>query len=78
MTDIIKLATNEKQNAGDWLTELGSELKAENDPTMKVCVVVVNYDGEGMFRLRARKTNASLLEAVGMLETAKADFTSAD
>jgi hypothetical protein len=67
-----------KENASDWLTELAEELRSENDPTTKLCVVILTYDGNGMMRLRAHKMNAGVLEAVGMLSMAEADYINQD
>jgi len=40
--------------------------------------VILTYDGNGMVRLRARKMNANVLEAVGMLSMAEADYINQD
>ena len=55
-----------------------SLLVPENDPTTKLCVVILTYDGNGMMRLRAHKMNAGVLEAVGMLSMAEADYINQD
>ena len=64
-------------SASDFLKDLAEELRPENDPTTKLCVVIVTYDGDGMMRLRAHKNNASVLETIGMLELAKNDYSNA-
>ena len=76
--DKIVSIVQSTDSAADWLTELAEALRPENDPTTKLCVVIITYDGDGMMRLRAHKHNANVLETIGMLELAKNDYSDAD
>jgi hypothetical protein len=78
MADTPLSIVKNQENASDWLTELAEELRPENDPTTKLCVVILTYDGNGMMRMRAHKMNAGVLEAVGMLSMAEADYLNQD
>jgi hypothetical protein len=77
MTDKVVSIVRNAGSAADWLTELAEELRPESDPTTKLCVVIVTYDGDGMMRLRSHKHNANVLEIIGMLELSKNDYSNA-